>query len=89
MGSTPATGSCRRLNENKIQGLVLQDPVRMGYLAVTTMVEHLQGKETKKDVATGEHVATVENMNDPEIKKLYLPRAVSQLVPRLLQTVRD
>jgi ribose transport system substrate-binding protein len=61
------------LKEDKIQGLVLQDPVRMGYLAVKTMVEHLEGKQVANRVATGEHVATRENMNEPEIQKLIVP----------------
>ncbi len=61
------------LKDGKIQGLVLQDPVRMGYLSVKTMVDHLQGKPAEARVATGEHVATKENMNDPEIQKLIIP----------------
>jgi ribose transport system substrate-binding protein len=61
------------LKDDKIQGLVLQDPVRMGYLAVTTMVAHLEGKQVENRVATGEHVATRDNMNEPEIHKLIVP----------------
>jgi ribose transport system substrate-binding protein len=61
------------LKDDKIQGLVLQDPVRMGYLAVKTMVEHLEGKKVDNRVSTGEHVATRENMNEPEIQKLIVP----------------
>jgi ribose transport system substrate-binding protein len=61
------------LKENKIQALVLQDPVRMGYLSVKTMVTHLDGKEVEKRVSTGEHLATLENMNEPEIRKLIVP----------------
>ncbi len=57
----------------QIQGLVLQDPVRMGYLAVKTMVEHLEGKPVESRVSTGEHVATRENMDESEIHKLIVP----------------
>jgi ribose transport system substrate-binding protein len=45
----------------------------MGYLAVKTMVEHLEGKKVDSRVSTGEHVATRENMNEPEIQKLIVP----------------
>jgi len=62
------------LKDNKIQGLVLQDPVRMGYVAVKTMVDHLEGIQVEPRVSTGEHVATIENMNDPEIHQLMYPQ---------------
>jgi ribose transport system substrate-binding protein len=61
------------LKDKKIQALVLQDPVQMGYLSVRTMVAHLQGRAVEKRVSTGEHVATLENFNDPEIHKRILP----------------
>ena len=61
------------LGDGKIQGLVLQDPVNMAYLGVKTVCESLDGKPVESRVATGEHVATLENMNDPEIRKLLYP----------------
>lgn len=61
------------LEDNKIQGLVLQDPVRMGYLSVKTMFSHLHGEKVDARIATGEHIATLENMNDPEIHQLIYP----------------
>ncbi|MHC4741088.1 MAG: ABC transporter substrate-binding protein [Planctomycetota bacterium] len=61
------------LETGQIHGLVLQDPINMGYLGVKTMVEHLQGKEVPKEIDTGSEVATPENMNDPKIKNLLEP----------------
>jgi ribose transport system substrate-binding protein len=61
------------LETGEIHGLVLQDPINMGYLGVTTMVKHLQGEKVDKRIDTGSVVATPENMNDPEIKKLLEP----------------
>ncbi len=61
------------LRQGKMHGIVLQDPVRMGYLAVKTMVQHLRGQEVPKRIATGEHLATPENMDTPEIKRLLFP----------------
>ena len=61
------------LREGAIDGLVVQDPVRMGYTAVQTMVAHLRGQPVEKWIETGVHVATKENMATPEIKALLEP----------------
>jgi ribose transport system substrate-binding protein len=73
VGFDPSPRLVEALAEKKIHGLVLQDPVAMGYLGVKMMVEHLQGKEVKKRIPTGEVIATPENMNTPAIKKLLDP----------------
>jgi len=61
------------LEKGQIHGLVLQDPINMGYLGVKTMVQHLQGQEVAKRIDTGSAVATPENMDDPKIKSLLEP----------------
>jgi ribose transport system substrate-binding protein len=61
------------LEKGEIHGLVLQDPINMGYLGVKTMVRHLQGETVDKRIDTGSEVATPENMNDPEIRNLLEP----------------
>jgi ribose transport system substrate-binding protein len=61
------------LRDGAIDGLVVQDPVRMGYLAVKTMVAHLKGEKVEKWIDTGVHVATKENMDTPEMKPLVEP----------------
>ncbi len=61
------------LQSGHIQGLVLQDPINMGYLGVKTLVQHLQGKKVEKQIDTGSEVATPENMNEPRIKNLLEP----------------
>ena len=61
------------LREGGIDGLVVQDPVNMGYTAVKTMVAHLKGQPVEKRVETAVHVATKENMATPEIKALLEP----------------
>jgi ribose transport system substrate-binding protein len=57
-----------------MHGLVLQDPVHMGYLAVKTMVDHLDKKTVEKRVPTGELVATPENMEEPKVKSRLSPK---------------
>ena len=73
VGFDPSAQLVEAMGNKKIQGLVLQDPVAMGYLGVKTMVEHLEGKEVPRRIPTGEVMATPENMDSPEIKKLLEP----------------
>jgi ribose transport system substrate-binding protein len=58
------------LQKGEIDALVAQDPTRMGYEGVKTLVAHIQGKPTQKVIDTGVRLITRENMNSPEIKKL-------------------
>ncbi|MEX2187196.1 MAG: substrate-binding domain-containing protein [Pirellulales bacterium] len=61
------------LKAGTMHGIVLQDPFHMGYQAVKTMVEHLDGKEVEKVITTGEYLATADNMEKPKIKELLAP----------------
>jgi ribose transport system substrate-binding protein len=61
------------LRAKKMHGLVLQDPVHMAELAVTTLAAHLRGQKVEPRIGTGETLATPENMDEPEIKKLLEP----------------
>ena len=66
------------MSAGAIDGIVLQDPVTMGYQAVMTMVAHLEGETVEKRISTGEYVATPENMNGTDaegndIRKLLNP----------------
>jgi ribose transport system substrate-binding protein len=61
------------LRDGAIQGLVLQDPVRMGYLGVKTMVAHLKGETVERRVDTGVQLVSRENMDQPEMKELLSP----------------
>lgn len=61
------------LAKGDIHGLVLQNPMRMGYLGVKTLVAHLRGEKVEKRVDTGVGVATPENMKEQEIANLLSP----------------
>jgi len=61
------------LAEGHIDALVVQDPVKMGYLGVKTMVSHLRGEPVEKRIDTGVNLATRENMKDPGIHALLQP----------------
>jgi ribose transport system substrate-binding protein len=61
------------LAKKEIYGLVLQDPFRMGYQSVRTTVAFLKGEPFEKVIDTGVFLATPENMNDPNIRRLLSP----------------
>ena len=57
----------------QLHGLVVQDPFRMGELAIKTIVDHLEGKPVQKRVDTGVTMVTSENMDTPDAKRLLHP----------------
>ena len=62
------------LANDTVHGVVLQDPVNMGYVAVKTMVAHLNGESVDKRISTGEYVATAQNMDEPKIASVLNPK---------------
>lgn len=61
------------LQAGEIHGLILQDPLNMGYLGVKQMVFYLEGKEIEKRVDTGVYLITRENMDEPRSRELLEP----------------
>lgn len=61
------------LSSGEITAIVLQDPVRMGYLSVKTMAAHLKGEPVEDFVDTGVYVATMDNRDDEVIARLLNP----------------
>jgi len=62
------------MKAGEIHGLVLQDPVKMGYTAVKTLVRQLRGEKVEPRIPTGELLATPENMNQPEVQARLRPQ---------------
>jgi ribose transport system substrate-binding protein len=58
------------LREGQIQGLVLQNPYRMGWIGVGSLVKHLEGESVEPNVPTGETLMTLDNFVTPEIQDL-------------------
>jgi ribose transport system substrate-binding protein len=58
------------LRKGDIDSLVVQNPYKMGYEGVKTLVESLQGKEVPKRIDTGVKLITKENIDTPEIQAL-------------------
>ena len=61
------------LKKGDVQGLVVQNPVRMGYLGVMTVMKHLRGETVEKRVDTGVTLVTSENIELTEVKELLNP----------------
>ena len=61
------------LREGDIDGLVVQNPFNMGYLAVKTMTEHLRGKPVDKRIDTGARLVEKDSLEDPAVKELMQP----------------
>jgi len=58
------------LKKGEIDALVVQNPEKMGYLAVQTLVKHIRGEHVETTIDTGAVLVTRANMDEPEIKKL-------------------
>lgn len=61
------------MQHGDVQGLVVQNPMRIGYLGVMTAVHYLEGKKVQPRVDTGVVLVTPENMNQSGIKELLHP----------------
>lgn len=61
------------LGQGKIDGLVVQNPLRMGELGVQALVQKLQGKSVPKRIDTGASMVTRDNMQQPEMQALLAP----------------
>jgi ribose transport system substrate-binding protein len=61
------------LRDGHLDGLVLQDPVKMGYLGVKAMIAHLKGEKVERRVDTGVQVVTPQNLDEPAMKELTQP----------------
>jgi ribose transport system substrate-binding protein len=62
------------VSKGEIDSLVLQNPEKMGYEAVRTILENKAGKKIEKRIDTGVGLMTKENMDSEEMKALRPPR---------------
>ena len=62
------------LEERDIDALVVQNPGRMGELAVTTMKQVLDGKQVPAYVDTGVLVVTRDNVGSPQVQSVVRPK---------------
>ena len=56
------------LSKGDVDALVVQNPFKMGYEGVKTIVDMKAGKTPEKRIDTGAELLTKDNMNNPEMK---------------------
>jgi len=61
------------LKKGEINGLVVQNPEKMGYLGVKILVDSIQGKPVQDKIDTGATVVDAQNMSKPDVAKLLAP----------------
>ncbi|MBB3205285.1 ribose transport system substrate-binding protein [Rhodopirellula rubra] len=61
------------MSAGHVAAIILQDPVRIGNLAVKTLAASIRGETVEKNVDTGIFVATKKNQDEPAIASLLNP----------------
>ena len=61
------------LKAGEINALVVQNPRKMGYLGVKTLVQSIKGEKVEKRIDTGATLVTKANLDTDDIKKLIAP----------------
>ena len=70
VGFDAPRSSSKGLSDGHIDGLVVQDPMNMGYLGVKTIVAHIKGEKVEPRIDTGVRVVSRADMDTPEAKAL-------------------
>jgi ribose transport system substrate-binding protein len=73
IGFDAAEKLVKAVEAGSIDGLVLQNPFKMGYLAVRTAVEHLRGKPVDARADTGSQLVDQQNLGDPAVREIIKP----------------
>jgi ribose transport system substrate-binding protein len=82
MGFDSSEPLLQAVRAGDMDGLILQDPYKMGYLGVWSLVHHLEGYDVArggdKVVGTGEHVITKDNVDARATRELFNPELQSE-----------
>ncbi len=73
VGYEASESSLKAIKSGEIQGLVVSNPFRMGYLGVTTLVDHIQGGNMPTIVDTGVTMVTQANISSREVQEALEP----------------
>lgn len=73
VGFDASDAAVEALRSGQVHALVLQNPIRMGYLGVKTALDVLQGRPVAPFVDTGVMLVTLDNLDKPEAKELWAP----------------
>lgn len=73
VGFDPSPILITALRARQLDGLVVQNPLRMGYLGVKTMVDYLQHKPVARRIDTGVVLVTLANIDSAAVRDLVSP----------------
>jgi ribose transport system substrate-binding protein len=73
IGFDSSTKLVEGVRAGKLDGLVLQNPFNMGYLAVKTLVAHIRKEKVEARIDTGASLIDKANMDQPDMKALLSP----------------
>ncbi len=73
IGVDSSTEEINLLNEGAVDGMVVQSPFNMGYLALKAAIKAAHGEKVEKRIDTGAVLVTRENLNDEKIQKVLFP----------------
>jgi ribose transport system substrate-binding protein len=73
VGFDAGSKSIEDLKNGDLQGLVVQDPLGIGYESVLTLVKHVRGEKVEPRIGTRVALITKENMDQTEMKELLHP----------------
>lgn len=73
VGFDAGTQSVADLKAGDVQALVVQNPMKMGYLGVKTVVAKIRNQPFEAKVDTGITLVTAANQGDPEVVELLRP----------------
>ncbi len=73
VGFDASPGLVEALRKGELDGLVVQNPLKMGYTGVKTAVDYLNAKKVEPLQDTGVVLVTKETMDQPQYKELLSP----------------
>ena len=73
VGFDAGTQSIEDLEHGDVQGLIVQNPMRMGYEGVMAVVAAIRGEKVEPRVDTGVVLVTKENMQSDSVLPLLHP----------------
>ena len=69
------------MKAHQLDGIAVQNPMRMGYLGVKTMVASLRKQPVEKRIDTGVTLVTPETLDQPAVKDIVSPPIAKYLTP--------
>lgn len=73
VGFDASDAAVEAMRKDEVHGLVLQDPIRMGYLGVKAAVDHARGATVPAVIDTGVLLVTRETLDTPRARELVAP----------------